>query len=83
MIKLVVEFFSKNWQAIIAILGFGISLFNLLYLLKNNRKKIRINEQKKVIARYIYVVDLNYINSGQEYRNENIFVPLCKKYIPY
>ncbi len=41
--------------------------------------EIKRNQQKKVIARYIYIKDLNYINDGQEYRDENFFVPLCKK----
>lgn len=60
MIKSIIDFFTSNWQTIIAILGFGISLFNLLYLLKNNKKKIEIKE-----LFYLYLKT-----------NENIFMSL-------
>ena len=69
MIKLVVEFFSKNWQGIIAVLGFGISLFNLLYLLKNNRKKIKIRElfylKLKMTQKYFYEFNLIVTNESR------------------
>lgn len=42
--KEVFEFMVEHWEPVVAVLGFVLSLYNLFYLLKNNRKSLQLKE---------------------------------------
>lgn len=68
MIK-VLDFFICNWEPIVAVLGFLISLLNLWYLLKNNRKSINIREifytKNKYSGNYFYELNMILTNKSR------------------
>lgn len=62
------EFFIKNWEGIIAILGLILSLSNSIYILINNRKALEIKEifytKRKIKDKIYYEFNMIIINKS-------------------